>query len=211
MADPNAATSVVAVPETWHVNPYHGKFNPSTKAGQAIFEKKTKGLPAYEGFTATKKDSQGIRHLLQAKSSSLGAVVTRVPQEFDAGGNVTAHGNLLTEYSSIVMDRLQREAYKRCCTAIVVGDALPTIPFNVTQLDPANNPSHKELFYSQVDSQVVAELIKNILTDAEYAKLMLKRSIFTFEDDTTGINLIDGPCLLKPLLDRVDPNIVIGI
>ena len=46
MADTNAAAAVVAVPETWHVNPYHGKFNPSTKAGQAIFEKKTKGLPA---------------------------------------------------------------------------------------------------------------------------------------------------------------------
>ena len=81
----------------------------------------------------------------------------------------------------------------------------------MTQLDPANDPSHKELFYSRVDSQVVADLIKNILTDAEYSKLMLKRSIFTFEDDTTGIDLIDGPCLLKLLMDRVDPNIVIGI
>ena len=79
MADPNAAADVVAVPETWHVNPYHGKFNPSTEAGQAIFEKKTKGLPADERFTATKKDSQGIRRLLQAKYSSLGAVVTRFP------------------------------------------------------------------------------------------------------------------------------------
>ena len=80
MADPNAATAVVAVTETWHINTYHGKFNPSTKAGQAIFEKKTKGLPADEHFTATKKDPQGIRRLLQVKSSSLGAVVTRVPQ-----------------------------------------------------------------------------------------------------------------------------------
>ena len=68
MADPNAAAAVVAVPETWHVNPYHGKFNPSTKAGQAIFEKKTKGLPSDKRFTAPKKYSQGIRRLLQVKS-----------------------------------------------------------------------------------------------------------------------------------------------
>ena len=98
MTDPNAAAFAVAVPETWHVNPYHGKFNPSTKADQAILEKKTKGLPADERFTATKKYSQGISHLLQAKSPSLGAVVTRVPQEYDSAGNVTAHENLLTEY-----------------------------------------------------------------------------------------------------------------
>ena len=62
-----------------------------------------------------------------------------------------------------------------------------------------------------MDLQVVTELIKNILTDAEYAKVMLKRSIFTFEDDTTGIDLIDGLCLLKLLMYRVNPNIFIGI
>ena len=35
--------------------------------------------------------------------------------------------------------------------------------------------------------------------------------MFTFEDDTSRIGLIHGPCLLKLLMDRVDPNIVIGI
>ena len=109
------------------------------------------------------------------------------------------------------MDRQQQEAHKRYSTEIAEGDALPPNPFKVTQLDPANDPAHKELFYFRVDLQVVAELIKNILTGAEYAKLMLKRSIFTFEDDTTGIDLIDGPCLLKLIMDCVDPNIVIGI
>ena len=33
MADPNAAAAAVAVPETWYLNPYHSKLNPSTKAG----------------------------------------------------------------------------------------------------------------------------------------------------------------------------------
>ena len=50
------------------------------------------------------------------------------------------------------MDRLQREAHKRYSTAITEGDALPPTPFKVTQLDPANNPAHKELFYSRVES-----------------------------------------------------------
>ena len=182
IADPNAAAAAAAVPEKWHVNPYHEKFNPSTKAGQAIFEKKTKGLPADERFTATKKNSQVIHCLLQLKSSLLGVVVTRVPQEYYATGNVNAHVNLLTEYLFIEMNRLQLEAHKRYSNAITEGDVLPPTPFKVTQIDPANSPDHKELFYSRVDSQVVAELIKNILTDAEYAKLMMKRSIFTFED-----------------------------
>ena len=80
------------------VNPHHKNFNPSTKAGQAIFERKTKGLPADKRFTATKKYSQGICRLLQAKSLSLGAGVTRFPQEYYGAVNGNAHGNLLTEY-----------------------------------------------------------------------------------------------------------------
>ena len=107
-------------------------------------------------------------------------MVTIVPQEYDGAGNVTAHGNLLTEYPSIEMDCLQQEAHKLYSTEIAEGDALPPTPLKATQLDPANDPAHKELFYSRVDLQVVTELIKNILTDAEYAKLMLKRIIFLF-------------------------------
>ena len=146
MAGPVIASA--SVPETWHINPYHRKFNPSTKAGQESFEKKTKGLPAEERFTATKKDFHRIRRLLQAKSSPLGEVVNRFPQEYDATCNVTVHGNMLTEYSSIEMNRLQREAHKRYSNSIAECGVLPPTPFKVTQLDPANNPDHKELFYS---------------------------------------------------------------
>ena len=110
-----------------------------------------------------------VRNKLPGDLSLLGAVVTRFPQEYNGAGNVTAHGNILTEYLSIEMDFLQWEAHKRYSNAIAEGDVLPPTPFKVTQLDPANDPAHKELFYSRVDSQLVAELIKNSLTDAEYA------------------------------------------
>ena len=59
-------------------------------------------------------------------------MVTRVPQEYDATGNVTDNENLLTEYLSIEMDCLQREAHKRYSSTIVEGDALPPTPFKVT-------------------------------------------------------------------------------
>ena len=131
--------------------------------------------------------------------------------EYDDTGAVISHGNLLTQYSSIEMERLQREAHKRYSNEIAEGDELPLTPFVVTALDPANNNDDKAKFYSRVDSQVVADLIKNVLTNADYAKLMLKKSISTFEDDATGIDFIDDPCLLKLLMDRVDLNIVVGI
>ena len=90
MAAPHA---VVAVPETWNINPYHGKFNPSTKTGQQIFEKKTKGLPTDDRLTASKKDSQKIRRFFQAQSASLGVVVARIQMEYDDAGAVIYHEN----------------------------------------------------------------------------------------------------------------------
>ena len=89
-------------------------------------------------------------------------MVTRVPQEYDGAGNRTAHGNMLTEYSSIGIIFLQQEAHKCYCNTIAEGDVLPPTPFKAPQLDVANNPDHKVLFYLRVDSQVVAEIIKNM-------------------------------------------------
>ena len=206
------ALGVVAPPaEVWSVNPLIGNFNPGTKTGQAIFEKKTKGLPAGSRFTATKKDAQAIRRFLQGKSATLGEVVTRIPVAFDGAGLPTSHANLLTEYSSISSDRLIREAHKRFSTGVDEGDELPAPPYKLKVLDPANVDADKTTFYARVNSQVNMELIKNILDDADYAKLILKQNAFTFHDDTTGIGLIDGPCLTKMLMDRVDPNVVVGV
>ena len=53
--------------------------------------------------------------------------------------------------------------------------------------------------------------MKYILTNAKYLKLMLKQSIFSFQDDTTGNERIDGSCLQELLFDRIDQNIVIGV
>ena len=84
-------------------------------------------------------------------------------------------------------------------------------PFTVTTLDTEMFDADKKIFFSRVDSQVATKLIKNILTDAEYSKLVLKKNIFTFLYDTTGNEIIDGPCLLKLLFDRIDTNVVVGV
>ena len=40
MADPNVVAAIVAVPETLHVNPYHGKFNPQLKQVKRFLKRK---------------------------------------------------------------------------------------------------------------------------------------------------------------------------
>ena len=78
------------------------------------------------------------------------------------------------------MNLLQRESHKRFINLVSTVDLLTTAPFTVKTLDPENVDADKKLFYSRVDSQVVAELIKNMLTDAEHSKLMLKNICLLF-------------------------------
>ena len=59
-----AAVPPAPAANSWVNNPNFGKFNPVTKIGQTIFEKKTKGLKEENRLTATKKDSQAIRCFL---------------------------------------------------------------------------------------------------------------------------------------------------
>ena len=178
---------------SWVDNPNVGNFNPGKKAGQAIFEKKKKVLKEQKHLTATKNDAQAIRHFLENKAQALGKGVTRIPITYDAVKDPTKWGILLFEYSSILMNLFKYEAHKRFIKLVATVDPLPAAPFTVTTIDPANVDNNKKLFYSRVDSQVVAELIKNILTEDEYSKLMLKKNIFTFQDDTTFNERIEGP------------------
>ena len=101
------------------------------------------------------------------------------------------------------MNLLQREAHNHFNKRVATVDPLRVAPFTVKTLDPANVDNDKKLFYSRVDSEVVAELIKNILTDDEYSKLMFKSNKFTFQNDATGNEGIDDLGLLKLLFDCI--------
>ena len=74
-AVPPVLPQVPAQEEQCIENPYHGNFNPGTKAGQVFFEKETKDLPTGKRLVATKKDSHAMYRFLEGKSLALGKVI----------------------------------------------------------------------------------------------------------------------------------------
>ena len=81
--------------DSWVDNPNVGKFNPGTKSGQLILEKKTKGIKEENRLTATNKDAQAIRRFLENKAPASVKVVTRIPITYDAVGDPTEWGNFI--------------------------------------------------------------------------------------------------------------------
>ena len=100
--------NIPLAPEVWTENPTQGDFNPGTKSGEAIFKLKAKGLPDDKRITLERKNAPQFCRILQAKASTFGSIMTNIPVEFDAAGNVTKRGNLISEYSCISLEVLKR-------------------------------------------------------------------------------------------------------
>ena len=176
------ANPPASAPVSWVRHPYQVNFNPGTEQGEAIFRNKAKGLPSDKRFTLRRKDAQSVCRYFVAKSDSLGSIVTKVPLTFDAAGNPTTFGNLLTDYGSISMDRLICNAHITFGNPIPAGDPIPAAPFQERTLDPVNAPADKTMLYERVHLLVVTELIKDSFVEEEYAKLTLRKKEFAFYD-----------------------------
>ena len=209
----NQAPVAPAVPvEIWTENPNQGKFNPGTKAGEAIFKlKSSSGLEENKKLSLVRSNAPQFRQILESKESSFGGIVSRVPIEFNNAGDPTKHANLIKEYAVVKMETLQRNAIKGFGTALAPGDPIPDPPFAKRALDPANHDADKTLFYERVDSHVVAEWLKNIFDTQSFAKILLERAKFTFVDQTTGVQSFDGVIMLKWVLNKLDPSVVVGV
>ena len=74
-----------------------------------------------------------------------------------------------------------------------------------------NVAADKVTFYNYVDSNVVAECLKNMLDDILCARLLLKKSAFSFVDAANCTVSCDRPIMLKIVLSELDQNVVVGI
>ncbi len=207
----STGTGTTAPPVEWKVNPHHGNINPGTKQGQAIFEAKTRGLPEDKRLDLSKKDAPAFRQYIKAREKDFGNVVTKVPIEFDSSGAAVKFANLITQHSMAKLDDVKREAHARFATKLGDGIAIPPPPYKATDNDPASNDPDKEVFYARVNSPIVATSIKNCLTVAGWDDLMQRKEEFSFLDSNTGELHCDGPVMLKIILEKIDPDTLVGM
>ena len=200
-----------APPEVWKTDPLLGNFNPGTKHGHLIFESKTKGLPEADRLDLSKKHEVEIQKYLKAREGRMGTVVTKIPTEWDGTGAPTKHANLLTQYQGLTLPQVQRAAHKRYNVALAVAAPIPNAPFVARALDPANVNQDKLDFYEQVNSSVVAKIVENMLTAQGFTDLLMAKDKFAYVCATSGEEKYDGPTMLFLVLQKIDPNTVVGL
>jgi hypothetical protein len=70
----------------------------------------------------------------------------KVPVDWDDAGTITTFKNLVSEYSGIELETLQRNALARFDTAIGKDDKIPAAPHGKRTLDPANVDADRVFF-----------------------------------------------------------------
>ena len=106
----------------------------------------------------------------------------------------------------------QREAlaiYRN--TPLPHSDPIPAAPFTLDTFDLANNDDHKATFYKRVNCNVVANLIKNGLSETGYSNLLLQKENFEFRNQTTGEVELHRPTMLFLIWEKVDPSTLVGL
>ena len=188
----------------------NSNFNLGTAAGQKIFLEKTKGLPEDKRLPLTSSSAAAIMAVLRGKEQLMGEVVTGILTTYTVG-TAGDFKNLITQSPTIDLERVQREAFRRFSTAIDEAGPIPATPWPKEALTPGTNDAHKAKFYNRVDSNVVSEIIKGTLTPKGWEDLMLEKKKFTFTVAATGVETYDGPCMLKVLLEEIDPTSSVNI
>ncbi len=195
----------------WKVNPFHGNFNPATKTGQQIFLKKTEGLAEDKRLDLTKADGQKFHQFMKSREASLGNVVRKIPTLYANDGSVLTYGNLISQHGLVPLENIIREAQTHFATAVTYPTPVLDGPYAARDIDPENTAPDRIVFYSRVDSAVVAKLIENSLTPLGWSDLMLYKDKFSYVDQATGEILFDGPTMLKLIYLKVDPDTLVGM
>ena len=186
MAGINAVPLASVVEEFWKKTPFSGDFNPGTKLGNIIFIDNTKGLPESVRLDLTKENSQEIHKYLLSCKKIIGNAVTKFPIAYNPDGTVTTTANLITQYQQMTIEDLQRAAFARYDTALVLGDPIPPALFTMRTLNPGNVADDKKQFFLRVHCTVVAHIIKNGLSVQGYSDLLVKKDKFSFYNANTG-------------------------
>ena len=180
---------------SWSDDPFQDRINPSTKSGQAIYLEKSKGRPDDKKLAIDKSNSDQVMAHYLSMEASMGKGVTAVPINRNADGTSSgATANILTQYSLVSIDDLQRQAHVTYMTRLTEITPLPVK--TVRPLDPANVPADKATFYDRVDSNIIARSVKNSITSEGYESLLIDKEKFAFVEAATGLIKYDGTTLL---------------
>ncbi len=142
---------------SWEHQPWY-------KARPSHLLTETCGLPEGKHLNFSKKDALAFGAYIKAREGDFGNIVTKIPIALDETGAPLKFANLVPQHSMIKLTGVKHKAHARFTNKLGVNDAIWPPPYKASDIDPANNIFHNEIFYLRMNLQIVATSIKNCLS-----------------------------------------------
>ena len=195
-----------AVPPVEYIDdPFHGNINPGTKTGSQLYLKATASIPEEDKFDLNISSAQKFLDLIDQDADAFGwgELVRMIPV------GLNQHRDLLVEHKMLLEEHLKRQAHITWQNSSLAQNAAIPDNYNVSTLDPANNPAHINPFYRRVKSRMIAKRILGRLKAADYKILKNKEGKYKWTGN--GKVEYDGPTILWLLLQSCNPSTRVGV
>ena len=191
------------VTESFETNPFAGNINPSTIEGSKLYLKATEVPPLNQRVNVSIETGHEVRNVLENDRSTFawGKLIAKVP---DAMRN---ERDIIKNYKCLSLE----DCIKYANTFL--GDGTLTNPGQnrtLMELDPANDPDHRIMFYKRVRSKMISQRLQGRLDAESWATLMTEREKFSWFEQT-GEVFYEGGTMMKLIMDTCNPQTKVGV
>ena len=186
-------------------DPYYGNINPGTKEGQALFIAATKDFPAEKQLKITQSNARFIVDQFKQLSQSFGWGVL-INVIMNAKGEPCS---LLQDFRNLTLEDVQWQARTIWEDDSSTGP-LPKV-FTTRAIDPANVQTDRDIFFQRVRSRMISKCLLKYIDPASKKSLETKKKQYEWLDQASGRVELDGPTMLKIILDKINPSTQVGV
>ena len=191
---------------SYQVNPFRGDINPGNADGLHLFLKAIEPLDEEDRYELDSESAKPLMdHLLQV-SKRFGW--SKLTDRINVGTTTDQDlKSILVNGSIVKTEDVVRQAWE------YFGNGSPdAIPDGKTikDIDPANKASHRPLFFKRVKSEMISKYLEGCLSKSALKQLSLRKDEYTWTDSSRE-NIVDGPTMLKVVVDTVNPSTRVGV
>ena len=211
--DPDSNSASAAPSNPYVLHPYQGDIFPGTSAGAKLFDRATTGPDEDKRLSLNLDDAIEIKaRVLKAQQDYAWSSLTAIPKRYASDGTPHDFEDLVSNPESVELADVQAHAGLTWARPNVNLAVRTCTSMEVVKIDPGKNENDRPDFQRRVRSQMISSWIRNNFTEEALDSIELQAAKFKWSVPLAdgGGKRLDGPTMLKVILDTISPSLVVG-
>ena len=211
--DSASGSSTLAPSNPYVLHPFQGDIFPGTSAGAKLFDRATSGPDEDKRLTLDLDDAIEIKsRLLKAQQDFAWSTLTTVPTNYASDGTPSNFVDLVLNPEAVALSDVQFSAAVTWSKSNIDFSNRTCSTMEVSKIAPSTVDADRPQFQRRVRSEMIAAWVRNNFQESALDSLELQSSKYRWSvrlDEGGGVRL-DGPTMIKLILDTISPSSVVG-